>query len=306
MLDNVTTYDSGARTAATDFFGTQSSSLYFPVVERQVGWQSRADVWHKHDEHKALVRVMPHNEPHVLSVVGKNYKLIKNRELFPAIEQVFMNELSAEQRDNVTVRDTMSYFGRECFREYNFKNMRAELGGRTRTSFRVVVWASYGSRSMRIIAGAIDFVCDNGMVVGDYERTAMRHTSGLSVRNAAALVKDMIKAYNVSQVQWNEWHRWKLDDTVLRATFASLADNKIIGPNTANTLMDRIMIEVNERNHFTMWEVYSAFTNIATHSPVRETGNDHAAATRMTRQIGVNTKMKALTNEYRKHEAVLA
>ena len=145
-----------------DKFNTPASSILFPVAERAIGWRMKDGTYGPVKTHKAIIRTTPDgNAAHVLNIVGQSYKLVHNHELFTHVEQCITDQVLPTDLEDVQVQDSVSGWGRMCYRQYVFPRIKRSLGGSTRSdiAFRMIVQNGYGGSALRIHAGAIEFWC---------------------------------------------------------------------------------------------------------------------------------------------------
>ncbi len=163
----------------------KDSDLYFDVWERPAYFKGFTpvagnEVLYEDPNHKHIVRLYDNSHvPVSLGIVGKNYKLLKNKELCEGIEDTFMDTLTKEELNGVTRRDSTSYMGGTSIRQYIFPSINADISSRrSEIAFRTIVINGYdGTSSFKFYHGAIDFFCENGMVSGSYDMTVKRHTT---------------------------------------------------------------------------------------------------------------------------------
>lgn len=263
------------------------STLYFPVVEREDGWCDKHGQWHRDPSLKKLLRMDSNNRPHILSTVGTGYKVVQNRELFPHIEQKMQSAFEPRLLRDVETRDEWSYDGRDCWRHYTFPNLRCDIDGGGDVAFRLIVGNSYGGKSVQLIAGAIDFFCTNGMIIGTHEKQARKHTSGLTIGGIATWINDSVTAFTKHTQRCNEWSDMTVPLTREDDLFMHLVEKNLVSQQRASKLNEEMHYERNRRvgrdNRPTVWHLYSASTAWASHGDIRDTGNDHAANTRIDR-----------------------
>lgn len=270
----------------------QESELYFEAIECSLShsWNdSNRDV----KTHKALVRpihhdIQPHNpQPRLLNVVGIGYKVVQNRELFQAVEAQFMQSFNEQELRDVHVQDKMSYHGAQCMREYIFPNVRCPIEGRrvSEIAFRTIVVNGFGGSSIRVLTGAIDFFCANGMVLGEFDTMYARHTSGLQIGNITSRIKRAVDVFYKQADRWSQWMRKTI-------TYEEAADfyKSQFSERLADKLARQYLIEA-QVHGANVWALYSALTYYASHDEgdfaVRKTDNDHTAATLLTRERSV-------------------
>lgn len=283
-----------ARTGGDDPFGqynTETSPILFKVAERPVGWLNLlTNQYERHNGHKAIVRVAPDGSKtaHVLGVVGSGYKLVHNRELFTRVEDTLCKKMQSHELDDVMVKDRVANYGRTCYREYVFPNIKCNVGGGTRSdiAFRMIVQNGYGDSALRMHAGAIEFWCSNGMIRGEYQSVYRKHTSGLILSGVADAVDKALDVFANSQNVWREWARKPVRNMDAMELFRELARTDRL----TEKLSDHYMRERDVRGD-NLWSVYSTLTYYASHSDgefaIRDTGMDTQAATMLERELRV-------------------
>lgn len=291
VRDNVT----DIRTRVSSF--PQDSTLYFPVVERKLAWEDRRGNHHRVDNHKALIRVNDAGNPQQLAIVGDKYRIVKNNELFPYIESSMQQAFEPHLLRDVSVRDSMSYGGRDCYREYVFNNMRCDIDGGGNVAFRLIIGNSYGAKAIQLISGAIDFFCTNGMIIGAHERAARKHTSGVTVRGLDRWVHDSVTAFTGHVDRMQQWSHTDIPHAHENGLFTHLVGKGLASERHASQLNTSMHYERNRHagrdNRPTLWHLYSAMTQWSSHSEVRNTGNDHEANTRIGRARHVQQMIDA-------------
>ena len=286
-MNNIITLPTQNRPEA---FSTESE-LYFDVWERPAFFQGRdIGVYYGDQNHKHIVR-MWNGSPISIGLVGKNYKLLKNQELYEGIEDTFMDSLTSEELDGVTRRDSISYMGGTSIRDYVFPNIKVDLSvGVSDVAFRAIAINGYdGSSSFKFYHGAIDFFCTNGMVTGSYDMTTKRHTSGLTVPKLTDRLRNSIDIFYKQAEQWEHWiGKWISNEDALEC-FNAMPN---VSERRVAQLMRQFMIEMTAHGR-TVWALYSAATFYATSNSgefaVRETGSDHKASTMINREQQVRS-----------------
>lgn len=268
------------------------SPLYFHAAERPLYWRDRFGGYHESPDHKQIVRTSD-NGPLPLAVVSKSYKVLQNADLFNALDAEIIDKIPHDKLQNVVIKDSLSYDGALSVREMIFEDMRTHIEGRgghnTSVAFRAIIINGFGQSAVKIIVGAIDFFCSNGMIIGVTDRVVRRHTSGLSVDPLVRYITGNISIYEKNAQQWCKWakHGVAMDD--VRGFFGALVEDEYVSARLAEKLLDRyVMYDRRERGD-TLWALLSTLTYYASHSDarsgfaVRETGKDHATATLLKR-----------------------
>ena len=274
------------------------SELYFDVWERPAYFKGERD-YYEDPQHKHIVR-MWNNEPTSIGLVGKKYKLLKNRELCEGIEDTFMETLTKEELDGVSRRDSCSYFGGTSIRDYIFPSIRADIeSGISDIAFRAIIVNGYdGSSSFKFYHGAIDFFCTNGMVSGSYDMIVKKHTSGLIIPKLTDKLRNSIDIFYKQAEQWKKWVGKVITDEDAEVCFKSMPN---VSDRRVDQLMHQFRIECDTHGR-TVWALYSAATFYATSDrgvfAVRDTDNDHRASTLMNREQQVRSWLN--TEEFEK------
>ena len=238
--------------------------ILFPVAERRIGWQTRENTFEPVTSHKAIIRMTPDGEKvHVLNVVGSSYKLIHNRELFGVVEDTMRKEIHGDALRGVVVEDKVAGWGKLCYRQYVFPNIKCKLkqGARSDIAFRLIVQNGYGGSALRVHAGAIEFWCSNGMITGEYQSTYHKHTSGVSVQGIGNAVHRAVDAFVNAQDKWVKWSETPVKHEAAMELFRELATSTKLGDRLINQYME----ETSARGH-NLWAVYSALTFYASHA----------------------------------------
>lgn len=262
-----------------------NSPLMFKAYERPLWYEGKEGTRFNNTKHKALVRMFD-DKPVCLNVVRDTYKVVQNDELFAAIHKGIAGNVTTDQLRSSRIKDRISYGGALCFREYVFPDISITSPERDKIAFRIVVQNGFGTGAIKLYAGAIDFFCTNGLVIGDYTSTYAKHTKGLQITRFEEAVRGSVHMF------------WKNKDF-----FSDLAGKHVLsneqvkkwyedkfGERLGAKLFRQYLIETNSRGH-TLWAVYSALTYYSSYADgefgLRSTGNDHAAATMMKRENDV-------------------
>jgi hypothetical protein len=263
-LDATNKHDSPDGDDPFSNYNSPESAILFPVGERAIGWKTKAGGYEQIKSHKAIIRMTPAGDAAlVLSVVGSGYRLVHNRELFGRVEDTMRKQMQDSDLHDVRVTDRVSGWGRTCYREYVFPNIKCYVGGQSKSSvaFRLIVQNGYGGSALRIHAGAIEFWCSNGMISGDFTSTYRRHTSRLEVVGMERAVTNALETFAVSQVRWRKWAHTEVKHAEAMQLFRDIAAS----PKLLESLTDQYTREVDERGA-NLWAVYSALTYYSSHN----------------------------------------
>jgi hypothetical protein len=267
----------------------EDSELYFDVWERPCFFVGSLDsdnvIYYEDKDHKHIVRII-NDKPISLGVVGINYKLLKNRELHKAAEDVFVEELTSDELKDVYTTDQISYLGGVCIRNYIFPEIKANIGSeRSNIAFRVILINGYdGTSSVKIYHGAIDFFCTNGMVSGSHNMILKRHTSGLDTSYLTAEIRKCIGNFHDNAEKWRQWVIQPVRLFQVQECYEAIPG---ISKQRVKQLFDRYLYETTDHGH-TVWAMYSAATFYASNGDgnfaVKDTGKDHSAISLFNRE----------------------
>ena len=269
---------------------SKPSVIMFPVGQRRIGWVNRDGGYEPINTHKALVRVTDDGTAaKVLGVVGDGYKLVHNKELFARVEDTLCKMIPVPSLHGVKISDKLSGWGRLCYREYVFPNLKCDIGGAIKSpiAFRMIVQNGYGGSALRIHAGAIEFFCTNGMISGEFESTYRKHTSGLEMSGIARTIERALKAFVDSQTKWRRWAETPVKHAAAMELFKELANSDRLCEN----LSQQYMRETDTRGN-NLWSVYSALTYYASHAD----GDFKLRATTETQDSVVSTMLNRELN----------
>ena len=246
---------------------------------------------------KAIVRHVQGHSPIHIGLVGKGYKVVKMKEICDQVEAQFHQELDSNLLDDALVRDSTAYYGGMCIREYLFPKVASEINSRSNVGFRTIVINGYdGSSSFKLLSGAIDFFCLNGMVSGSHDVMMARHTQSLTIPRITDRVKGSIDIFYKQADLWKRWAHKKITDEMALEAFKAIPN---ISERRVEQLMHQYQIEKPTHGE-TVWALYSAATYYASHSlgqfTVRDTNNDHTAMTMINREKSIMSWQN--TNEF--------
>ena len=277
-----------------DRLNEKHNTLFFPVAERQLAWHRRDGSFDPMSTHKAIIRLSPDGKSaSPINVVNATYKLIHNRELFTGVEDTMCNELGLPALKDVSVKDAIAHGGRTCIRQYVFPSVTCKPTMRSGSiksdiAFRIILRNSYGGSAIRMYAGAIEFYCTNGMLLGQHDAAYFRHTAGLQIAGINLAIKRSLDTFVDKQEVWAKW----ADTPVQRAATIEFFRSISASPRQFDLFQTRWLEEREDRGS-TAWSVYSTLTNFSSHprgefAPRRTTDqNDTIAATMLHRELQV-------------------
>jgi len=272
---------------------TPDVDIFFPVVERKCAWTDVRGVNHPVPNQKVLVRPIMHNtvvHGQPLAVVGKGYSLISMYEVVTALEQEMQTLLTPHDLEACFVKDSVARHGQTCMREYHFPHNARTIGRHGSVGLRIAVVNGYGGSSVKIIGGAIDFMCTNGLITGTFDTSYHRHTSGLKLEHVTAKLSQCINGFNDGVVRWRSWSRKEMPHEQAMGLLREIATS----PRMFEHLSDQYLREVPVRGS-NLWSVVSALTYFASHGVVKKTDNDTEALTRLSRGLFIDKVLRSAT-----------
>jgi len=241
-----------------------------------------------------------------IAVVGERYGLVQNADLFQRIDDEVFAAIGEEHRESAIVKDRVAKGGAMCYRDYAFPRIKMDgdmrgilergKDGVTDLGFRLLVSNGFGGSSLAVMAGAIDFYCQNGMVLGKLHGAyQVRHTRNVEIHMTGVdkAARDAVDIFQSHGDVFARYVRSPLTDALAKLTLdESLAFSKAL----VRKIHDQWMREKVVRGA-NAWALYSAATYYASHFDgafaARNTGNDHTAATMMARSKKVDALVES-------------
>lgn len=238
-------------------------------------------------DHEVLVR---DDTGEVLTVVGKNYGIVQNKELFSDIDRQIASIFSKGKLRGATVRNDLAYSGGICMREYVFpavKYSKKLADKKANLCFRLVVVNGHGGTALKVIAGAFDGYCLNGTIFGEAQASFLRrHSKGARVADITSQISAAVKLFPKMCKLYDLWASTGVTDRAVK----SLLDSTEFSERIREKLFARWMRESEDRGA-TVWAFYSALTYYARDDKkefaIRETKRDHKVATLLNRERSV-------------------
>lgn len=269
-----------------------NSPLTFKVWERPLWYEGRTGTKFDNTKHKGLVRMLD-DKPVCLNVVRDTYKVVQNDELFNAIHDGLSKTLSRADFASAQIKDRVSYGGAVCFREYIFPDIAVVSPEDDKIAFRVIVQNGFGTGAIKLYAGAIDFFCTNGLILGEYSSTYAKHTSGVTLGRFTKAVEASVDIFWKNRDMYTKLRQHKVQsDEMVQEWFQEQFSERL-----GMKLYRQYLIEKASRNGGgSLWAVYSAMTHFASHNSgefgLRNTVNDHEASTMISRENQVHSAQK--------------
>jgi len=242
--------------------------------------------------HAALTR---DDDGSVVTVVGANYGVVQNTELFRDIDAQLASTIPASGLKGAKVRNSIAHNGKLSMREYafpNFKHSKTLADKKANLHFRLLAINGYGGSSLQVITGAFDGYCLNGTVFGEaHARVSAKHSRRVSVVNIVPRVKAALELFPRMCELYDTWAGKKLTDAQVEAFLKATK----FSAKSKGKLFAQWQHEAQARGA-TVWALYSALTYYASHAEgafaFRNTGRDHGAATLLNRERKVVKTMK--------------
>ena len=249
-------------TNETDFNATAEPVYMKPKAELE---QTKAQ---KIDE--SIGRVIRRTDTWApLGIVGQRYGIAPNKPIFEMVCEAAESTLPRHALQDIELNEFSSFGGAYTRFELCFPGLGADIrqlsGSSTQLKFRVGVANSFnGSGSVRVIAGAYDLVCTNGMVVGECERKAARHTSGFTPGLFSEFIESEMQKYIERVRTWQAWARAELSPAQARETLEAAG----MSGRRVESMMKQFDQEAASRGR-TVWALYSALTYYSSHNSER-------------------------------------
>lgn len=246
-----------------------------------------------------------------IAIVGERYGVVQNADLFKRIDDEVFDAVGASHRKTAIVTDRISRRGALCVRDYAFPKIK--IGGKMQSAlrrgkdsvtdlgFRLLVSNGFGGSSLAVMAGAIDFYCTNGMVLGKLHGAyQVRHTRNVEIRmlGVEKAARDAVGIFKDHADVFANYVASPLNDALAKNV---IVESEAFSEAPGKKIFNRWLSEKGARGA-NVWALYSAATHYASHLngafAARWTGNDHAAATMMTRsrKVGAMVASDAFQN----------
>ncbi len=213
------------------------------------------------EKYKALVR---DDNDECLSIVGADYRVFQNDEVFGAIEDKIAQAVGRKGMRHMTTDESAVKGGQTCLKSYTFPDITvpSTKGSRADIRFRAIGVNGFGGRSVKVLYGGIDYFCSNGLLIGEQVNEIMfRHTKNNVVSTNVNPVKDALETFHRYGDKWKQWQTQPCShadaEEVLNASFTE---------TLAKALVARFTTEaVDLARGMTVWSLYSAMTYYASH-----------------------------------------
>ena len=227
-----------------------------------------------------------------LGITGDRYTIAHNQGIYETIQKAARDALPADQLRGVTLSEFASYGGTFTRFEIAFPGLTVPIRQYARDTeimFKISVINGFaGNSAVRVMAGAFDLLCTNGMYLGEMSKNAARHTASYTPPKFAAFIAAQIQEYSERA---RTYQRWAETEFSRDAFGLVLQASGIFSERRREALLDQYSTEAATRGH-TLWAAYSAATFYASHNSerfgVRGSGNaDNVAATLTERESEV-------------------
>ena len=232
--------------------------------------------------HKAILHPETNN---VLGIVGSKFRVISNPEVFDKVEGAIDNELP-HQNYHVVNHQSRGYA--RTWREYVFPDIERQIKNdkhETKLGFRIIVDNSFdGSGSNKVLFGAIDFFCTNGMIHGEFDVFKRVHKGSHEIPNMEGILGQALAQYSNQVTRYNIMANTLLKHSDAPKFIEKILPNKQEDPDDpighmhsserislnrmGHKLYDQYTDEVQVRGN-NLWSLYSAMTYFASHDSER-------------------------------------
>jgi hypothetical protein len=221
--------------------------------------------------HRAIV----HPNGNVLGIVGDNYRVITNAELFERVDHAIHTNLNSSAIDTMQIIDKASRGYARTFRDIRFPEISRSITTsrhKTDVGFRIIIDNSFdGSGSVKILLGAIDFFCTNGMVHGSYDVFKKVHKGSNEIPSFDGLFIKALEQYTNKMELYQTWASKELKNQSVHRFIETLFPNENTKKNInlpynkmGDNLLSQYITEADTRGH-NVWAMYSAMTYYASH-----------------------------------------
>jgi len=218
-------------------------------------------------------------EESYVSTVGKDYKLIQNRELFTE----FANVLKESKLDATGMIVTPTVTKSRCFVKFQFPAHRIEIRENDYVNLMITAKNSYdGSIRFTLDIGGFRLLCSNGMGIGAYTNVySNKHSKGFSHSNMAKYLETAVEVFTSAGAEWVKMTNRKVNEEDVLEVLKIMTDRKtdlnyneiLEGKNT--TLKAALIRFENYRAEMGMnqFALLNAVTHLATHVESKNGGD---------------------------------
>jgi len=273
------TFENTARNTVNNVASLNTfAGVTFPALTSKTDFEAVAESIYmkRHDTgtaqliDKSIGRVIRRTDTaEALGIVGQRYGIAPNKPIFDMVCEGAENTLPRHALQGIELKEFASYGGQYTRFELVFPGLGADIrqlsGSSTQLLFRVGVSNSFnGAGSVRVMSGPYDLVCTNGMVIGEAEKKAARHTSGYTPEIFGGFIEAEFAKYLERVRTWQAWARNEINPAQAEA---ALNDAGLSGRRVAS-MMEQFEKEAASRGR-TVWALYSALTFYSSHNSER-------------------------------------
>ena len=237
-------------------------------------------------QYKALVR---EDTGDVLSVVGKDYKVLQNSQVFGRMESMICNSLQVSDLAEMEVVAKTSRNGEVAFKEWKFPTIGVPSTEESKSdiAFRIIGTNGFGGSSVKMVYGGIDYYCQNGLIMGEQiSNVQFRHTKFADVDKKLDPIGQAVLNFKAQGLTWREWQ----DTSVSADEVSAVLKKNRWADLLIRKILNRMDVEIFDRGS-TLWAAYSAMTYYASHAndaqfqvSARVLDNDNVNATLFKRE----------------------
>jgi len=232
-----------------------------------------------------------------LGIVGDRYGIAPNKPIYDMVCEAAEDTLTPANMRGVELKEFSSFGGQYTRFELVFPMLAQSIPqfkGSTEINFRVGVSNSFnGGGSVRVFAGAYDLVCTNGMIIGEVEKKAARHTSGYTPEKFADFIRLEMTNYQERAKIFRLYAQSQITPEQAKTSLerAGMSERRI------GAMLTQFEVESASRGR-TIWALYSALTFYSSHNSerfgVRNSANvDNTAVTLDNREREVSKILRS-------------
>jgi len=215
--------------------------------------------------HKAIVD----SNGRLISVVGKNYNLVQNRDIIPQYEDAIMR--SNLDTNGIQRNIQYSHSGARTVVDYTFPSHRVAITDGDELDLKISVLNSYdGSWKFMSMVGAFRLLCTNGQIIGNsFSSYYGKHTKSLNVGDAIRKLETALDVYLHNVELWKQYPTTKLSIKDANRILLNLAGDN----DKLMELLHSTYLKYVHQMGQNLWALYNAMTDWSTHTEVRNESN---------------------------------
>ena len=228
-----------------------------------------------------------------LGIVGKDFKCANHGDFFRRVQKTVIDTLPPHDTMNINYKWKRARNDAWVMLDIGLPDMQVEIETdrhKVTLGNRIIsLHGIDGSCSNQAYFGIIDYFCENGSIVGDYDKVRKKNTSNFTLDSFINDLQNIRRDFYEETAKMKVWGRTDLKYVDVEALLETMIPSK----RKAQRMFELYNIERQTRGA-NKWALYSAFTNYASYADerngfkLRDTGNDTRSVSMFSREQEVS------------------